>query len=389
MPPRIAPTFERTFLGTQKNTNGTSTSHYMDPSGSRDLLAGSEGHYGYPNFPPNRDVGGGFSLFDDTTDHQRVGVNCVWLNDPSTNYNGSMMSRRPTILHPDSSGNGSSRGAEAYAKMKPTRPSMRLLTSIYELKDLPSMLRQRMTNNNLKNIGSYFLAYKFGWEPLFQDIRDMVVKQKTIEKRIDWLLRHNNKAVRTRITLANFSENAVTRSGGPGSGILHPQLATQYFKVLPAFKEVEQFSEHWWASARWRIHLPAGPGNIAYKRALMAELYGLYPSPSTIWKMMPWSWLIDWFSNAGYLIENLETTMDSRIAADYMYMMRENRITSSYEAWATLYDRNMTPFEVRVGANRRRTWKSRLVGNPFGFSTNTNLSGMQMAILGALGASRL
>lgn len=387
--PSKSPATPELYLGVQ-STDTSPISHYAPATGSKQLTAGVEGHWGFPDFPKLKNVGGAFTLSSDYTVYDPVNIGTVHRPpNKHLTYQGSFTNRIPPSPGSTPIGDGSSRGAEAYAKMRPTKPSMRLLTSIYELKDLPRMLRQRMSDSPLKDLGSYFLAYKFGWEPLLQDIRDMILQQKKIESRIEYLLRNNNKAVRTRITLTDTSSQVSDTILGPGNGIQYPTLATQFYHTQANRRTIIRSGERWWASARWHIHLPEGPGSISYRRRLMAELYGLYPTPSTIWKMMPWSWLIDWFSNAGYIIQNLEATMDDRIAADYCYVMRHQWRSTVETSSATYYDLNGSPVTATSTSQRFRELKTRVGGNPFGFSTNMNLSGMQLAILGALGLSRL
>jgi len=383
------PLTEPIFLGSEA-TDTRTILHYTPSIGYKKMYNGESGHYGYPDFPPLKNIGGILNLETEQVFFDLQGVGTIHRPpNKHLTFNGSITNRIPGNPGSMPTGDGAARGAEAYAKMKPTAPSMRLLTSIYELREIPRQLRQRMSDSPLRDIGSYFLALKFGWEPLLRDIRDLILQQKKIESRIDWLLRNNNKPVRTRITLTDTHDVLSDVYAGPGFGIHYPTLATQFYNIRPDRRTITKKGERWWASARWRIHLPSGPGNIAYRRRLMAELYGLYPTPSTIWKMMPWTWLIDWFSNAGYIIQNLESTMDDRIAADYCYVMRHQWGRTSETSTATYYDINGGPLKVTSTTHKVRELKTRIVGNPFGFSTNMNLSGMQLAILGALGLSRL
>lgn len=123
----------------------------------------------------------------------------------------------------------------------------------------------------------------------------------------------------------------------------------------------------------------------------MAYLFGLTPTPQVIWNAIPWSWLADWFSNAGDVLSNLDTGVADRCAADYFYVMREKGIIITYNC--DFYLANTTRYEgnhFSLDSVAQATTKSRLRGDPFGFHlSEINLNPMQLSILGALGLSRL
>jgi hypothetical protein len=123
---------------------------------------------------------------------------------------------------------------------------------------------------------------------------------------------------------------------------------------------------------------------------MLARLYGLYPTPSVIYNAIPWSWLIDWFSNAGSLLENLDTGVADRLAADYFYIMRSQEWSQEFVASGEFKKRNGDRFSARATATTRAYAKSRVRGGPFDPAVlENNLNGKQLAILGALGLSRM
>jgi hypothetical protein len=380
-----------TYLGTEFSTGGTPRVCYSPITTDITMYAGDKGHYGYPDFPPNSNVGGTFLLKGARLFPGIVDMGELWYNGNGgalgQHYVGGMhtgVSEAPGCSQAD----GSSRAAEAYRKMKPTAPLFSGLSAIYELKDLPRMLQQRLSGNGLKDIGSYFLALKFGWENLFQDIKNLVHTQQRVQDRLNWLLRHNGQPVRRNIVLAD-SCDVTAESAGWTLSALNPQLVTQYFADTPRYHTVWQAGERWWASASFRYWLPTGPDDVVLSNRVKAALYGAYPSPKQIWNVIPWTWLIDWFSNAGDVISNLEAGVANRCAASHFYMMRynygRNTTTVTGQMWGKGQKKPISSTTVLENFT-----KSRVQGDPFGFNTAENtLSGMQLAILGALGLSRL
>jgi len=278
-------------------------------------------------------------------------------------------------------------GPDAYARMKPTKPDFAGLNFLYELKDLPGMLRQRLSHNGLKDMANYWLALKFGWEPLLRDLRDMVMVQSKIQKHIDFILRNAGKPVHRRVQLYEWI-NVPSSTHFAGSGMtpgFASQPTSQARYTLSDYDRTEI-----WASASFRFWLPEGMSPVQYRRKLWKELMGLTPRPSVVWKAMPWSWLIDWFGNVGNVISNLEAGAADRLAADWFYLMGRTVRTRTCHAEATYNGIDNQPVRVSVDGTFEATWKRRLRGDPFGFGTKPgDLSPMQLSILGALGASRL
>jgi hypothetical protein len=114
-------------------------------------------------------------------------------------------------------------------------------------------------------------------------------------------------------------------------------------------------------------------------------MYGLTITPEVAWNLIPWSWLVDWFSSAGSAIANLSGgTVDA--VARYAYVMKsyDRRI----EQHSEFADCNGAQYEATA------TWsavaKQRTAAHPFGFGmTDDQLSSGQIAILAALGLTRV
>jgi hypothetical protein len=353
---------------------------------------GSGGHYGYPDYPPDRNVGGPFNLKGFRTERGMTAVANCWRGGAlSQTYQGRFVAEPITGSYgfPNGSVDASAYGATAYSRLKPTKPVTSGLNAIYELREVPDMLRQRFLSSGLAGIGNYWLALKFGWEPLLRDIRSLVEFQRKAEKKLKWLLEHNGKPVRQRVTLLDTSTNPVVGAKTANYGALQPVLVTQYYAQQPTFVRKDWSSERVWASGRFRFWLPDGPRDIAWTRRMLGRLYGLTPSPQVIYNMIPWSWLADWFTNAGDCLSILDAGVADRLAADYWYVMHEKSNSVSFDCWGKFFAPNGSTFELTASAISTQYWKYRTAGSPFGFNVNPNgLTPMQLSIIGALGLSR-
>lgn len=362
------------------------------------LIEGGSGHYGYPRFPDFRDVGGSFCLETRTVTHipwsGTIRASGPYRTD---SYKGKLIG---SLSLPVWYGDGTNKpytpnlwGTQAYAAMKPTKPTNNLFASIVELKDIFGMLRQRLLSGGWYNfVGSSYLAYQFGWGPLLQDIVNTIFLQKKIEKQVKQLLRDNGKPVR-RSWKAHGLDPIVTESTfsneyfhiNPASGFVG-----YFFRTPERGRIVQTTSDDVWASARFRYWLPEGPNGVHYPRSIQAALNGLYVSPSQIYRAIPWTWLIDWFGSITAALSNFESGVADRLAADYFYVMRHRQTVTEKFATGGFWNMAQQPIDVSVSSFSTVDVKSRVHGDPFGLDTPYNtLSVSRLAILGALGLSRL
>lgn len=390
--PRQRKTNDRTLAGYRYTIykGDVPVQEYFNSSGVNDTLNISAGHYGYPRFPYNKDIGGPFWVSYSRYQNGSVNVGNIGGRGPyyEYRYRGSVYTQVPTAPLPAYL-DGTDYGAKAFNRMKPDKPNMNLLNSIYELKDVPGMIRQRFHGQALHEVGDYYLALKFGWEALLKDVRDFILTTMNAQKRYEQLLRDEGRPVKRRIRL-----NASTTTNYENTYVgnrLFPGFVSYFYATGGSYVDVSKTNDEVWASARFRYYLPDGPRNIEWKSKMFAAIFGLKPTPAAVYKAIPWSWLVDWYVNIGDVLSNLDTTLVDRLAADYFYVMRkvETELTQTCSVTYYLAGTLNTTTVTAIG-HSQAGHKTRLKGDPFGFATQQNsLSGVQLSILGALGLSKL
>lgn len=354
------------------------------------LVEGDYGHRGYPFKLGKSDIGGPFKklYYNSVVTPFNVGKIQGGSVYRQHQYEGLVLTSNNLSIDPrdyDPSGYG----ATAWRRMKPDQPNMNLLNALYELKDVPGMLRQRFHAQNLHEIGSYYLAQKFGWDPLLRDIRDTIITQINAQKRLEQLLRDEGKPVRRKMILAD--ESALVFEGS-GTGIeVYPSFVTYFYADNGGWQGTIVDKRKVWASAQFKYYLPSGPRDINWKRRMIASIFGLRPTPAAVYNAIPWTWLIDWYINLGDVLSNLDTTLVDRVGANYFYLMANDERVIDADRHATYYrypDQSLITAKSKLVL--RRGSKVRLRGDPFGLATAENsLNGMQLSILGALGLSRV
>jgi hypothetical protein len=146
-----------------------------------------------------------------------------------------------------------------------------------------------------------------------------------------------------------------------------------------------------WTTARYATGAKPSSTNNAYlDRAI--DLLGLELTPEVLWEITPWSWLLDWFTNIGEVVEGLTTFGLSNTILNYAYstLRREALLTVNVDpkSWLSQDPQNRISGSPVYAMNIDQ--KVRIAASPFGFGTSLSaLTGAQWAILGALGLARL
>jgi len=302
-------------------------------------------------------------------------------------------------------------GAEAYNLLRPDLPDFSLATEIAELKDVFTLREQvREIRTHLKNrtsngrsaksnAGRYYLAIQFGYLPLVRSAIGLIKSARRVSKLVDQLIRDEGKPVRRQRHLSQYDidtvsdVSTVTPNAYPPNYIF-PKHVTQCYVQGNVQRFVRtRVTSRTWASARFRYILPKGPNGLGRDRyRLIARLLGGdLLTPDSLYQIMPWSWLIDYFVNLGDFVKSLTNGVVDRLYTDYFFLMREYTVDVNEEV-SFLIRNNFTGTAKRVYCSRRTTtrYKIRIKGSPFGFGlTNESLNPHQQAILGALGLSKL
>jgi len=79
-----------------------------------------------------------------------------------------------------------------------------------------------------------------------------------------------------------------------------------------------------WFEGCFTYGLPSSSDN--WRKALgfgsdADQLFGIALSPSILWELTPWSWAVDWFSNAGQVINNVTNFGLAGLVLRYGYIM--------------------------------------------------------------------
>lgn len=311
-------------------------------------------------------------------------------------YSGKLFARQyantnPTIPVVEQPSTMLAYGIKGWNRFKPTSRKGSLAQAVVELKDIPDMLKQSLLTRELKGrgrdllttAGSHYLNVQFGWVPFLNDVRQLIRNAQLMQKRIDQLSRDNGKWVRRSGTVDSVESTQSTLYppsfySSPGLGVLlGPGQETMY-------RTLSDRSRYWF-SAKFKYYIAPAVGRL--EKFLQAEhvnriLYGTDLNPALIWELVPWSWLVDWFSSTGDSLANTFQDPGDNLVAEYAYIMHSRIISDLYQ----VYGMTLNGQSYNCEQEYLQECKMRSAATPYGFyATPPSLTAKQTSILVALG----
>jgi hypothetical protein len=302
----------------------------------------------------------------------------------------------------------------------PSRRNYTLFRNIVELRDLPrGVLQLRETIRHLRQlaldlnipkallerINSFkisasdvpkeFLSYSFGWAQTYRDVRDLLLTPQRIGKKIDFLIRRNGQATTYR-SQRKFS----TRETLP-SGFSYPGFSWETEPVLNSFLERESVLK---MVVNANFEFP-GVDLPSFRNQQWKRYLGVYPTPTDFYNLVPWTWLVDWFTGLGDYVEVIDTINSNNDLINWGLVTNKvvgNMVTNMVSQSSST---DITGVAGQgPGQEVKTTWSNshksvlqysstlrRDIGTLFNVRTTTDTSSLttyQLAILGSLIATR-
>lgn len=219
----------------------------------------------------------------------------------------------------------------ALAMYKATNPQFRsasLIRDLVELKDLPrgilqlketlshlsSVYKSLPTSNglrenifslttSLKDAPKEYVSYNFGWRLLYKSLLDLLNKPAQVSEQVNFLIRRSGKATTFRASrkflsaqtgsLPSFSyDPSLFQNESPLVGVpLTASRIEREIELKCVINTTFQFPT---------LNMPR------FASDLLVSKLGLYPRPTDLYNLIPWTWLIDWFTGLGNYIEVID-----------------------------------------------------------------------------------
>jgi len=311
-------------------------------------------------------------------------------------------------------------GTKWYRQNRPGNPvgnADQFIGELHELPSIPLLLKNRL--RNIKDIAGNYLNVEFGWKPLLNDIEKMYRLTFTIDDKLSRLIRNNGLEIRRRSKKEVTNEDEIIAEGvltrpfahlgdvsiGGDSALegyytLGPFGPNGLYPFSDATGSVTYVAKRITTTTTsncgtFKYYCP-DIGSLQWTERAKLELFGANPSPSTLWEVLPWSWLVDWFSNVGDIISNLQTNAVDNETLTNFFSMKTVKTVRTIEAnvqWngqvvsfpgSTFYS-SFSSGSAKLEYSRLELHKLRQQASPFGFGVpSESFTARQWAILAAL-----
>jgi len=288
-------------------------------------------------------------------------------------------------------------GAEFISMTRPNKPVFDAANTLGELRTegLPKIFGTIVSLQSrvafFRSLGKEYLNAQFGWAPLERAFEDLLYVVQNSEKLVYQYLADNGKDIRRKAVLPVQATNlsietnklfsiAFSTLSSSESNLFDPSKGGQAGRA-----EVIQNSTRTLSfSGKYNYYLgdPSSEffSNMSIYSALAKKLVGLRITPSSLWELKPWTWLLDWHANIGTILGNVEGLSSDNLILKYGYLMCEDeldKVVSVYRHGLPAFG----PVTVRFRTLRKR----RIKAYPYGFSLDpSSYSAYQWSIIGAL-----
>lgn len=297
-------------------------------------------------------------------------------------------------------------GSKGWNRFRPGKPVASLAQFLGELRQLPKnpfrlaaathrAMRSAASRGKpgeavdvlRRAVGEQYLNYSFGWRPFLNDLEKIANFDENLVAAMRQLRRDHGATIRRGGTIESDHTVSSEVASQAGGGYLEfPYWSLSSGSSARTITTTVKWRA--WFSAGFIYRLPREDDPTSMNR-LRTYLAGGGISPSLVWELTPWSWLADYFTNIGDVLENWEASRELSLAAKYCYVMYEKETTTLSEHTGFLTNPNYGSWNGSATFKATTRLRARTAASAYGFGfTAGSLSDSQNANLIALGLSR-
>lgn len=280
-------------------------------------------------------------------------------------------------------------GAKLVSSLSPKAPHNNVYTSLGELRNdgLPLPFASLIRSGKLsEKLSGEYLNYQFGIAPTISDIKGLRKTVEEADKLWKQYLRDSGRLVRRRYNM-DPETSVVTEAFHTHSGAL-PPVGTRpgmWGSVGPLMRTTRTTRKRWFSAAYLYYVDQSSLQGMAGFLEKSDYLFGWKPTLSGQYNLTPWSWLLDWFTNTGDVVDNVSMYLEDPFLTRWAYIMEETTVTRNI--YQQLVDNTgaerLAQLELTTSLKKRRRV------NPFHFGlTEEALDSRQLSILAALGMTK-
>lgn len=245
-----------------------------------------------------------------------------------------------------------------------------------------------------KAVPNEYLSFHFGWKQLYKDITDLLEFPEKHSKRMNFLIARNGKPTTFR------SKRSFTSGESGVSGFEYEAFDIEQ-NIVTTSRIMRESELRLVINATFDFPQISAP---SFRRKEFFRRMGVIPTPTDLYNLVPWTWLLDWFSGLGNYIEVIDTINSDPTLINWGLITCEtkgNLITSRYsrtrctenitfngstqvlESYKEYRHTSNLDFECQIRKDVSKALSVRQTSDP------VSLSAFQKSILGALLAQRV
>lgn len=270
---------------------------------------------------------------------------------------------------------------KAIENINPNIPVIDMPVFLFELKDLPRMIRDLWGLSigliRKSDVPSHFLSYQLGWKPLFNDLLTMLDFSDIAEKRLSEIRSRSGKVRTIRRRIESYSQKYSGTIGG-ATKLHHYQLDRE--STLKTWVEYRYQQEDFPSN---RLDEGFFENTFGYSRSEFRNLFGFHLSASQLWNAIPWSFLIDYFVNVNSFLEASRGGIGFNMS--HMHVMARHDVKAKATPLQLTKCHSYHENTQSAGSAQLTTKARRYVASPSPvFARDPVLSKNQIGVLGAL-----
>jgi hypothetical protein len=270
------------------------------------------------------------------------------------------------------------------AGTNPSRPVLNIPEAVENIVSLPKMVkslgdlilhpRSRMSP---KGLAGEYLGVQFGWLPLIEDLTKLLNIQNYANKRNKELHElYSGKGLRRRLKFADDTTVTATISQfGVSTSVFTHNCSLMV-------KRRQWGTIHWYPTTPPPYH----PDDLRWNDLSRRLVLGATPEAMAngLWKVIPWTWLIGWFTNFGkYTLANSWTVPATHGTGCFMSKAEATYMSAGFSCT------NASINQMDHGGVATRTVSTRIVSSSVLAGANMPyLDIFRLSILGSLFAQR-
>lgn len=282
------------------------------------------------------------------------------------------------------------------------RQTMTDLKAVYSaLKGSPKLRSQvfDLSNKAASNIPGEYLSYHFGWKQLHKDLRELTELPEKLSKKINFLIRRSGKQ-----TTFRTKRDIVSGESGLASGYVYDHTDGDKEWTCVHAHRVSRETEIRLA-INGTFDFPTI--NVPHLRErFYFDQVGLIPRFIDVYNIIPWTWLVDWFTGLGNYLELIEEINHDPLLINWGFITAHTRgkLTTEFSyinatqndiyvnglrvspvpaTNRTLNHTSILDFECQTRMNVARVYDVERTTEP------NSLTGYRQSILGAILAQRI